>query len=78
VALEEHAERLAVTHARTRPQNGVIDLHRLFMSDHAERVPGASVSAHHVGSVFDRTFIRVSFSQAAASHCRPAESQGSL
>jgi hypothetical protein len=58
VALEQHPERVAVTGARTRPQNGVIHFHRLFMSDQAGRVPGATVCTHHVSSMFHRTFIR--------------------
>jgi hypothetical protein len=46
VALEEHPERIAVTGARTRPQNGVVEVHRLFMSDHKCRVPDATVGNH--------------------------------
>jgi hypothetical protein len=47
VALEEHPERFTVTGAGTRPQNRVIDFHRLFMSDQAGRVPAVTAGTRH-------------------------------
>jgi len=52
VALEEHPERLAITGACTRPENRVIDFHRLFMSDQAGWVPHVTVDTHHIGSFY--------------------------